>query len=174
MNTDISVQRTRLAELKLEEAELQMEAANIERDLAAKEGEILKVRAQIDQLNRTMLMTPRATSTSVPGGTSIVAAEHVGTAPKGKKHGRPRLIDIQNAGGSSSQPPLGTLIDKILSGSKQGISKEDLVGKIIASGYVSVSGDFGTMIDQALYRLKKKDKLYRNPDSLLFFKKEAA
>lgn len=170
MNNDISTQRTRLAQLKLQEAELQMEAANIERDLAAKEGEILAVRAQIDQLNRVMLMTPRITSNMTP----IVSAESVGNAPKVKKQGRPRLTDLQNAGGSSTQTPLPKLIDKILSESKDGLSKKDLAAKIIETGYVSLSGNFKSMIDQALYRLEKNNKIVLNRDSLIYFKKEAA
>jgi hypothetical protein len=175
MTADVSVQRARLAELKIQEAELLMEAANIERDLAAKEGEILKLRGQIEQLTRGLSHLAYGPVTPRVGSEVIVKAEVTGNAPatKTKKHGRPRLSDIENAGGSSSQPSLGAVIEKIVNESN-GVSKPELATKILASGYVSLSDDFETMIDQAIYRLKKKDKIYRHPDSLLFFKKEAA
>jgi hypothetical protein len=181
---DYAVLRERLANLKIDEADLLREAAEMERNLAAKEGEILKLRRQIENMTAQIYegggyshsQTNRVAQFTLPGGTrvnaAVVSAEPIGTV---KKPGRPKREDIENAGGNSGQDSLPTIIEKTLNESPEGLSLADLVVKIRSSGYVSLSKNFRSMLDQALGRLKKKNKVVRNPENLRFFlQKEAA
>ena len=77
--TDYAVLRERLANLKLDEAELLREAAEIEKTLAAKEGEVLKIRRQIENLTAQIFQgggygAGRVAQFTLPGGNRINAA----------------------------------------------------------------------------------------------------
>ena len=182
--TDHSELKTRLANLKLDEADLLREAAEIEKTLAAKEGEVLKMRRQIENLTAqiyngggySQTAGNRIAQYTLPNGNrinaAILSAEQVGTAKKAP--GRPKREDIENAGGNSAQESLPTLIEKLLRDNKDGLSLADLIQKIRETGYVSLSKKPRSMVDQAIFRLKKKGRIVRNPDSLKFFLKEEA
>lgn len=184
IGTDYATLRERLANLKLDEAELLREAAEIEKTLASKEGEIQKMRRQIENLTNQIYQGGgynqtgnRVAQFTLPGGNRINAAilnaEQVGTAKKAP--GRPKREDIENAGGNSAQESLPTLIEKLLRDNPDGLSLADLIQKIRETGYVSLSKKPRSMVDQAIFRLKKKDRIVRNPDNLKFFiKKEEA
>lgn len=186
---DYAELKTRLANLKIDEADLLREAAEIEKTLAAKEGEALKLHRQIENLTGQIYQSGgyhqnnshghgsngnRVAQFTLPGGgrinAAILSAEQVGTVKKNP--GRPKREDIENAGGNSSQDSLPTLIEKLLRDNKAGLSLAELIQKIRESGYVSLSKKPRTMLDQAIFRLKKKEKVVRNADSLKFLLKE--
>lgn len=181
---DHTEMRTRLANLKLNEAETLRECAEMERDLAAKEGEALKIRRQIEQLTANIYQGGgynqsgfhnRIASVLGPTGrmnVPVISAEQVGTMKKAP--GRPKREDIENAGGNAAQGSLPTLIEKLLRENKDGLSLAELIEKIRETGYVSLSRKPRSMLDQAIFRLKKKERIVRNPDSLKFFLKEEA
>ena len=73
---------------------------------------------------------------------------------------------------SEEQPSLLALIEKLLLESKDGLTLAELVLKIRESGHVSLSKKPRSMVDQAIFRLKKKDRIVRNPESLKFSLKE--
>jgi hypothetical protein len=182
---DITEARSRLADLKMKEADAMREAAEIEKDLAAKEGEIIKVRRQIEQLQHQIYLgvssggsvglgtgINRIAQLNGPGGSRIsapiIVAEQVGTAKKAP--GRPKREDIEMAGGSATQESLPTMIEKWLrEANKEGLSLADIIQKVRESGYVSLSKKPRSMVDQAIFRLKKKEKIVRNPDNMRFF-----
>lgn len=185
--TDFAEMKTRLANLKIQKADLQREAAEMERELAAKEGEVAKISRQIEQYTATIYSSggysdgstqpARVGNYVLPGGVRISAptissAEPVGVAKKAP--GRPKREDIENAGGNSAQESLPTLIEKLLRDNKNGMTLADILTHIRSSGYVSLSKNPRTMIDQAIFRLKKKERIVRDQTSLKFFLKEEA
>ena len=189
MATDYAEMKTRLANLKIDAADKLREAAEIERDLASKEGEVAKIRRQIEQLTQniyqgggysqtagnTGIGHNRIASVMTPGGgrvnVPVISVEQVVGHAK-KAPGRPKREDIELAGGNAGQESLPTLIEKLLRDSKDGLSLAELIQKIRETGYVSLSKKPRSMVDQAIFRLKKKERIVRNPDSMKFFLKE--
>ena len=151
-DTDCSEMKVRLANLKINEADLLREAAEIEKALAEKEAEVKVVRRQIELLTQQIYPS-------------------IGTAKKA--FGRPKREDIENAGGDAAKESLPTLIEKLLRESKDGLSLADLIHMVDEIGYVSLSKRPRSMVDQAIFHLKKKGRIVRNPENLKFILKEA-
>ncbi len=185
--TDLSVDyvesKMRLADLKIQDADLLREVAEIEKDLAAKEGERVKLQRQIEQLTTSIYerggytqtshaghngLTNRVAQLVLPGGSRISAPVITGAAPLKKTHGRPKREDIENAGGSASQEPLPSMIEKMLRESKDGLTLSEMLTKIRESNYVTLSLKPRSMLDQAIFRLKKKGVIVRNDETMKY------
>ena len=150
-DTDCSEMKVRLANLKINEADLLREAAEIEKALSEKEAEVKEVRRQFELL----------TQQTYPS---------VNTAKKAL--GRANREEDKIAGGDAAKESLPTLIEKLLRESKDGLSLADLVQKIAETKCFSLSKKPRSMIDQAIFRLKKKERIVRNPENLKFVLKE--
>ena len=150
-DTDFSEMKTRLANLKINEADIVQETAEIEKALAAKKGEARKVRQQIEILTQQIYPS-------------------VGTTKKAL--GRPTRKKMENIGGSPDDESLPTLIERALRKSKDGLSLADLIHMLNEKGCVGLSKRPRSMVDQAIFRLKKKGRIARNAENLKFFLKE--
>ena len=150
-DADYSEMKTGLAILKINEADLLREAAEIEKALAAKEGEARRVRQQIEILTQQIYPS-------------------VGTAKKAL--GRAKRNNVENVGGGPAGESLPTLIEKLLRESKDGLSLADLIHKVAENGCVSLCKRPRSIVDQAIFRLKKKGRIARNAENLTFFLKD--
>lgn len=150
-DTDYSEMKTRLANLKINEADLLREAAEIAKVLAAKEGEARRVRQQIEIL--TQQIYP-----------SVGAANMALCRPKRNK--------MEHVGGGPAEESLPTLIEKLPGENKDGLSLAELIHKIREKGYVSLSKKPRSMVDQAIFRLKKNGRIARNAENLKFVLKD--
>ena len=140
--TDSAELKVRLAHLKIDEADLLREVAEKSKELAAKEGELRRVRQQIAIL----------------------------TQPT-KAACRPTRDEVEIASGNADQVALPVLIEKLLREYKDGLSLADLFQKIREMGYVGPFKKPRLMLDQAVLRLKKEDRVSRNPETMKFFLK---
>lgn len=160
---DVVEMRNKIADLKVQEADLLRESAEIERELAKKDEEIAQVRKQINGFSAALYLN----GTLPPDGGVQVTGHQIGKVKKAP--GRPKHKDIEAVGGNPAQESLTNLIEGFLREATQGLALKDIVVKINQSGYVSMSKNKRTMIDQALSRLKKKERIVRNPENLRYF-----
>lgn len=145
--TDYSETNTRIANLKINEADLLREAAEIEKALVAKHGEARRVRQQIEILIQQI-------------------SPSVGKVQKA--HGRSKRKKMENVGSGPAEGSLPTLIEKLLGENKDGLSLAELIQKIREKGYASQSKKPRSMVDQAIFRLKKNGRIARNSENLKF------
>ncbi len=111
-------------------------------------------------------------------GNGVQAAEptvSVGRKPAtrqqvGRKKGRPSNKEL----GVDKQPSLENLLMDLLDKSKGGLTLSDLVERALKTGYRSNSQNFTNMVDQALARLRKKNTLTRDDETMKYFKQDAA
>ena len=141
-----SEMKRRLAHLKQIEVVLLREAAEIKKALVEKEGEIQMARRQIAQL--TQQIHPN-------GG----AADAASARPK---------PDTENSSTEAGHVSLPTLIERLLRESKDGLSLSDLTQKLL-EGYTGQSKTPRSLVDQAIFRLKKRGRITRNRENLRFF-----
>ena len=77
----------------------------------------------------------------------------------------------EKAGVDAVEESLPAQIEKLLRENKDGLTLVDLLRKI-AEGCVCLTKRRRSMVDQAIFRLKKKDRIARNSENLRFFIKE--
>ncbi len=180
---DYAERKEKLAELKIKEADILSDLADMgreiaekERDYAQKEGELARLRASIDQLVAGSYNGHnRVRDFVAPGlGHRQAAVVEGPIATLKKSPGRPKREQIEAMGGNPSQTSLPNLIETWLKDAgKKGMALAELTDKLhelLKSGtYTSVSGKPRSMLDQALFRLKKREKIVRNTENMKFF-----
>jgi predicted nucleic acid-binding Zn-ribbon protein len=149
--TDNSEIRVRLAILQSKLADLLLEVAEIEKALSEKESDVTEVRRQIEIL--TQQIGPSVSTTK-------------------KTLGRPNRKEPYSVGGALPEESLPSLIEKLLRENKDGLSLADLIQRLAQTKRTSLSKKPRSMVDQAIFRLKRNGRVVRNPENLKFFLKE--
>jgi len=129
-----------LSNLKSLEAEHLREAGELQVALAQKLAEIQDLRRQIELQKHPILG----------------AAE------------TPRKPTTENAGSDPVRASLPSSIEEVLRDNKDGLTLIDLAHRI-AEVRGGTSRNLLRMIDQAIYRLKKQNRISRNPENMKFF-----
>ncbi len=142
---DNSEMKRLLAHLKQIESNLLRETAEIEKALAEKVCEVQLIRRHIAL--QTQQIHPS------------VVANTASTRP---------TPDTENSSTEAVHVPLLTLIENLLLDSKDGLSMSDLTQKLL-EGYDGQSKKLRSMVDQAIFRLKKSGRITRNQENLKFF-----
>lgn len=195
---DYAERKGKLADLKIKEADLMSTLADLNREVAEKEkkcaaveGEVARLRSQMDQLawgnvqnGQNGVHNGQNGPNGVRNGVKDIVAPGLGyrqaavvegpIATLKKSPGRPKREQIEAMGGNPSQVSLPNVIEIWLkSAGKDGMALAEMVEKlhelIKAGGYTSMSDKPRSMLDQAIFRLKKRQRIIRNNENMKFF-----